>query len=219
MVFTGDALLIRGCGRTDFQDGNPGQLFDSITQRLFTLDDETRVYPAHDYNGRISSTIGAEKRWNPRLGNNRSKAEFVELMNHLNLDMPKKINEAVPANMPCGINFDPQRYVLDDFSMDDLHQVWRQLPQDALIVDNRTPQEFSDGHIPGSCNIPLGTESEHLATLNQYNKVYLHCRSGRRSQTVFTNLTLQGIDHLVCICHSGMPDWINAGYPVATGTG
>jgi sulfur dioxygenase len=216
MVFTGDTLLIRGCGRTDFQDGDPEQLFDSITQQLFTLDDETRVYPAHDYNGRIASTIGEEKRWNSRLGNSRPKSEFVELMNNLNLDMPKKINEAVPANLSCGINFDPQRYLLGDFSMDDLHQVWQKLPEDALIVDNRSPEEFASGHIPGSCNMPIGTESEGLDTLNRYRTVYIHCRSGRRSQTVFTNLTLQGMENLVCICHSGMPDWIDAGYPVET---
>jgi sulfur dioxygenase len=214
MVFTGDTLLIRGCGRTDFQDGDPGQLFDSITQKLFTLGDDTRVYPGHDYNGRIGSTIGEEKRWNLRLGNNRPKAEFVELMNNLNLDMPKKINEAVPANISCGINFDPKRYVLDDISMDDLHQIWQQLPEDTLIVDNRTPEEFASGHVPGSCNMPMGTENEHLNTLKRFKKVYIHCRSGRRSQTVFTNLNLLGIEHLACVCHSGMPDWIKAGYEI-----
>lgn len=214
MVFTGDALLIRGCGRTDFQDGDPGQLFDSITHQLFNLGDDTRVYPGHDYNGRISSTIGEEKLWNLRLGNNRTKTEFIELMNNLNLDMPKKINEAVPANISCGINFDPKRYVLDDISMDDLHQVWQHLPEDTLIVDNRTPEEFASGHVPGSCNMPMGTENEHLETLKRYKKVYIHCRSGRRSQTVFTNLNLLGINHLACVCHSGMPDWIKAGYEV-----
>jgi glyoxylase-like metal-dependent hydrolase (beta-lactamase superfamily II)/rhodanese-related sulfurtransferase len=214
MVFTGDTLLIRGCGRTDFQDGDPEQLFDSITQQLFTFGDDTRVYPGHDYNGRMSSTIGEEKRWNLRLGNDRSKTEFIDLMNNLNLDLPKKINEAVPANMSCGINFNPKRYVLDDVSMDDLHQVWKQLPEDTLIVDNRTPEEFDSGHIPGSCNMPMGTENEHLDTLKQYKKVYIHCRSGRRSQTVFTNLNFLGIDHLACVCHGGMPDWIKAGYEI-----
>jgi sulfur dioxygenase len=216
MVFTGDTLLIRGCGRTDFQDGDPADLFDSITQQLFTLENATKVYPGHDYNGRINSTIGEEKRWNLRLGNNRPKAEFVELMNNLNLDMPKKINEAVPANMSCGINFNPKRYVLDDISMDDLHQIWQQITEDTLIVDNRTPEEFASGHIPGSCNMPMGTENQHLEILKQYKKVYIHCRSGRRSQTVFTNLNLLGIDHLACVCHSGMPDWIKAGYEVET---
>jgi sulfur dioxygenase len=214
MVFTGDTLLIRGCGRTDFQDGDPEQLFDSITQQLFTFGDNTRVYPGHDYNGRMSSTIGEEKRWNLRLGNDRPKTEFINLMNNLNLDLPKKINEAVPANMSCGINFNPKRYVLDDVSMDDLHQVWKQLPEDTLIVDNRTPEEFDSGHIPGSCNMPMGTENEHLDTLKQYKKVYIHCRSGRRSQTVFTNLNFLGIDHLACVCHGGMPDWIKAGYEI-----
>jgi sulfur dioxygenase len=214
MVFTGDTLLIRGCGRTDFQDGDPGQLFDSITQQLFNLDDETKVYPAHDYNGRLGSTIGEEKRWNLRLGNNRPKKGFVELMDNLNLDMPKKINEAVPANISCGINFDPKRYMLDDITMDDLYRIWQQLPEETLIVDNRTPEEFNSGHVPGSYNLPIGTENEHLETLKRYKKVYIHCRSGRRSQTVFTNLNLLGITHLACVCHSGMPDWIKAGYEV-----
>ena len=214
MVFTGDTLLIRGCGRTDFQDGDPAILYDSITQKLFTLGDEVRVYPGHDYNGRISSTIGEEKSWNSRLGGNRSKQEFVELMNNLNLDLPKNINEAVPANMNCGINFDPRRYLLRDFSMNDLHEVWQDQNEDTLILDNRTPEEYARGHVPGSLNIPLGTEDGQIETLNNYSQVYIYCRSGRRAQTSFTNLNLQGLEHLVCISHSGMPDWIAAGYQV-----
>jgi sulfur dioxygenase len=103
-VLTGDALFIRGCGRTDFQSGNPGHLYDSITQRLFTLPDETLVYPGHDYRGQTVSTIGEEKRWNPRLAK-RSREEFIELMNNLNLPNPKKIMEAVPANEQCGKQF------------------------------------------------------------------------------------------------------------------
>lgn len=103
MVFTGDALLIRGCGRTDFQQGNPEKLYESITQKLFTLPDETLVYPAHDYKGRMVSSIGEEKRYNPRAGQGKSKGEFVEIMNNLNLAKPKKIEEAVPANLTCGI--------------------------------------------------------------------------------------------------------------------
>ena len=102
-VFTGDALLIRGCGRTDFQSGDAGQLYDSIHQKLFTLPDSTIVYPAHDYRGMPCSTIGEEKTHNPRLGNNRSKRDFVDLMNSLDLDPPKKIAEAVPGNLECGL--------------------------------------------------------------------------------------------------------------------
>jgi glyoxylase-like metal-dependent hydrolase (beta-lactamase superfamily II) len=168
MLFSGDTLLIRGCGRADFQDGDPGTLYDSITQKLFTLADDTIVYPAHDYNGRTSSTIGEEKAWNPRLGGNRSRDEFIDIMNNLNLDMPKRIHEAVPANLSVGINFDANRYLLQDFDMNDLHSVWQQLPDNVLVLDNRTPEEYARGHVPGSRNIPMGTENEHLDELHHH---------------------------------------------------
>lgn len=100
-VFTGDALFVRGTGRTDFQNGDPAQLHDSITRVLFALPDHTRVWPGHDYRGHTVSTIGEEKRHNPRLAG-RSRAEFIELMNNLGLPRPKKIDEAVPANRGCG---------------------------------------------------------------------------------------------------------------------
>ncbi|MBE9143759.1 MBL fold metallo-hydrolase [Planktothrix mougeotii] len=100
-LLTGDSLLIRGCGRTDFQSGNAGLLYDHITQKLFTLPDQTAVYPGHDYQGRTVSTIGEEKQFNPRfVGKDRNS--FIEMMNNLNLPNPKKIAEAVPANQLCG---------------------------------------------------------------------------------------------------------------------
>jgi sulfur dioxygenase len=213
MVFTGDALLIHGCGRTDFQQGNPETLYDSVTQKLFTLPDNTIVYPAHDYNGRSASSIGEEKRWNPRLGNNKGKDEFVEIMRNLNLDLPKKINEAVPANMKAGISFDPKRYLHEEFSMTDLLQAWKSLPKDELIVDTRTVEEFEMGHVPGALNIPFGEENKHAEELAEYKKVYLYCRSGRRAQTAFTNLSIMGLHNLVCVGHSGMPEWVLSGFP------
>ncbi|MEH2051951.1 FAD/NAD(P)-binding protein [Nostoc sp.] len=100
-LLTGDALLIRGCGRTDFQSGDAGTLYDTVTQQLFTLPDETLVYPAHDYKGRTVSTIGEEKRLNPRFAN-RTRDQFIAIMSHLGLSYPKKMNEAVPANEYCG---------------------------------------------------------------------------------------------------------------------
>jgi len=102
-VFTGDALLINGCGRTDFQSGDAKTLYRSITKKLFTLDDETIVYPGHDYNGFTSSTIGREKTFNPRLGNNRSEQEFVAIMDSLILQPPARIDIAVPGNQHCGL--------------------------------------------------------------------------------------------------------------------
>mmetsp|Transcript_25136 Transcript_25136/g.44824 ORF Transcript_25136/g.44824 Transcript_25136/m.44824 type:complete len:167 (-) Transcript_25136:243-743(-) len=101
MVFTGDALLVRGCGRTDFQQGSSETLYKSVHEQLFTLPDDTTVFPAHDYKGRTSSTIGEEKQHNPRLS--KSMEEFVQIMANLNLPYPKKIDEALPANLACGI--------------------------------------------------------------------------------------------------------------------
>jgi glyoxylase-like metal-dependent hydrolase (beta-lactamase superfamily II) len=101
-VFSGDALLIDGCGRTDFQGGDAGALYDSIHGRLFTLPDITRVYPGHDYRGNTVSTIGWEKRHNARL-TGRSRAEFIELMGNLKLPRPKMLDIFVPANRRLGI--------------------------------------------------------------------------------------------------------------------
>jgi glyoxylase-like metal-dependent hydrolase (beta-lactamase superfamily II) len=101
-VFTGDALLIRGSGRTDFQQGSPETLYRSVHDKLFRLPEETQVYPGHDYRGQTSSTIALEKKYNPRLGGGRSREEFVKIMSELKLDPPKKIHEALPANMACG---------------------------------------------------------------------------------------------------------------------
>ncbi|MDJ0733574.1 MAG: MBL fold metallo-hydrolase [Nostocaceae cyanobacterium] len=100
-VLTGDALFIRGCGRTDFQSGDAGTLYDSVTEKLFSLPDNTLVYPGHDYRGHMVSTIGEEKRWNPRFAG-RSREDFIELMGNLNLPNPQKMMEAVPANESCG---------------------------------------------------------------------------------------------------------------------
>ena len=102
-VFTGDALLIRGCGRTDFQGGSAETLYDSLHARIFSLPPSTRVYPGHDYQGRTVSTVGEELEFNPRLGGGRSKAAFVQIMADLHLDPPSKLAEAVPANQRCGL--------------------------------------------------------------------------------------------------------------------
>lgn len=101
MVFTGDTLLVRGNGRTDFQQGSSEKLYDSI-HKLFQLPDHFTVYPGHDYRGQTKSTIALEKQHNPRIGGGRSKKEFVEIMKNLKLSDPKKMMEAVPANMACG---------------------------------------------------------------------------------------------------------------------
>lgn len=99
-LFTGDALLIRGCGRTDFQNGDAGTLYDNIHKKVFTLPDSTLIYPGHDYNGFTVTTVGEEKKYNPRLTLTREK--FIDLMANLNLPEPKKIHVALPLNQRCG---------------------------------------------------------------------------------------------------------------------
>lgn len=101
-VFTGDTLLIGGCGRTDFQQGDAGQLYDSITRRLFSLPPDTLVYPGHDYTGNTVSTIKQEMAKNARLGAGRTREEFIAIMRNLKLAYPKFIDQALPANQSCG---------------------------------------------------------------------------------------------------------------------
>jgi sulfur dioxygenase len=107
-VFTGDALLIRGCGRTDFQEGNSNTLYDSVVGQLFSLPDSTEVCCAHNYDGLTSSSVGEERAWNPRLAvqgpaGPKTKSEFWTIMDNLKLPYPKKIDISLPANIKCGL--------------------------------------------------------------------------------------------------------------------
>ncbi len=106
-MFTGDALLVRGCGRTDFQQGNSKTLYNSVHKNIFTLPEDYIVYPAHDYNGQLCSTVGEEKRYNPRL--TKTEEEFVKIMSDLKLANPKQIDVAVPNNMVCGLHYVPNQ--------------------------------------------------------------------------------------------------------------
>lgn len=101
-VFTGDALFVRGTGRTDFQQGSPETLFESITKKLYTLPDDTLVYPGHDYKGQTVSSVAEERAYNPRVKDGTTRSEFVLTMKNLKLDLPKKIHEALPLNLKCG---------------------------------------------------------------------------------------------------------------------
>jgi sulfur dioxygenase len=102
-LFTGDTLMINGCGRTDFQDGSSDKLFHSVREKLFKYPDNTVVYPAHDYKGLTSTTIGEQKKSNPRIGLNVSKDQFIEIMANLKLSPPKNIEENLPRNLKCGL--------------------------------------------------------------------------------------------------------------------
>ena len=160
-VFTGDTLLIQGCGRTDFQSGDAGALYDSITQKLFTLPETTIVWPGHDYQGRTQSTIGAEQATNPRLAG-KSRDEFIRLMNALDLPPPRRIDEAVPANRRSGLRQDagvpseddtrdvrPAQGYAGDLAPETAH-AWLQAGR-AALVDVRTDAEREwVGFVPGA---------------------------------------------------------------------
>ena len=102
MAFTGDTIFIRGCGRTDFQKGSSATLYHSVHNHIFTLPEHCRLYPGHDYKGRTVTTVGEEMAHNPRLGGGKTLAEFEAIMDSLNLSLPQRIEEAVPANLSCG---------------------------------------------------------------------------------------------------------------------
>lgn len=102
-IFTGDALLVRDCGRTDFQAGDSSALYNSINEKIFSLDDATTIYPGHDYYGFTASTVKEEKQFNNRLGDGKTEDEFVEIMANLDLALPKRIKESVPGNTNCGL--------------------------------------------------------------------------------------------------------------------
>ena len=214
MVFTGDTLFIRGCGRTDFQQGDPVILFQSITKKLYTLPDETLVYPGHDYNGRSVSTIIEEKKHNQRIPTTQTEADFAKLMNSLNLPMPKRIKEAVPANMGCGFSADQGHLTEEVFGVDDLQKIINSITEEEVVIDCRTTSEYESGHIPGAINIPMGKELENIDELADYSKIYIYCQSGRRSQSVYTSLLSKGLNNMVCLGSSGLDEWIKCGYQI-----
>lgn len=213
-VFTGDALLIRGCGRTDFQNGDAGQLYDSITQTLFALPDETVVYPAHDYRGFTSSTIGEEKRYNARLAG-ATRGRFVELMGSLGLPPPVKLAEAVPANRACGFAPPPQQ---DDAAA----AVVEITPAAALearssvrLVDVREADELTGelGRIPCAEHVPLATLAERSRCWDKHQPIIVICRSGGRSRRAAEALVRDGFERVLDMA-GGMLAYRAAGLPI-----
>ena len=199
MAFTGDTLLIRGCGRTDFQQGDPRALFASVHEKLFALPEDTRVYPAHDYKGRTMSTIAEEKAHNPRLGGGKTLDEFVAIMEELNLSQPKKIDIAVPANLQCGNVEADVLQVREDAPWAPLTRTPEGIPEvahewvgdhidEVRLIDVREPDELEGelGSLYGVENIPLGKLEEAMRATSDEERAQptvTVCRSGNRSGT------------------------------------
>jgi glyoxylase-like metal-dependent hydrolase (beta-lactamase superfamily II)/rhodanese-related sulfurtransferase len=225
MVFTGDALLIRGAGRTDFQQGNAHTLYQSVRRELFTLPDDCIVYPAHDYKGLTSSSIGEERRHNPRLGGERSEGDFAGIMQNLGLAHPKQIEQAVPANLVCGrIPAAIAPAVLDwaplhrnYAGIDEVDPEWVATHGDAArVIDVREPDEYTGplGHIAGAELVPLRELVGSVAAIPRDKPIVTVCRSGGRSAQAFVLLRRAGIERVANLT-GGMLRWHECGLPVS----
>ncbi len=218
-VFTGDTLLIRGTGRTDFQNGDPAAAYDSIFNKLLKLPDETLVYPAHDYKGDTVSTIGEEKAFNPRL-QVQSVEQYVEIMNNLNLPDPKMMDVAVPANLHVGLSQDEieaRGWSLDSAAAREIME-----RPDHILVDLRDPGERArHGVIPGSAHAPYSDLEANLAPgglLRELagqtgHRLVFYCAYGERSAMAVQAAQDAGLTTARHI-KGGLDAWKKAGGPI-----
>ena len=221
-VFTGDTLLIRGTGRTDFQNGSARAQYDSIFNRLLKLPEETMVFPAHDYKGDTVSTIGEEKRYNPRL-QVRSVDEYVELMGNLNLPNPKLMDVVLPANMHVGLHQDD--LAKEGLSFTAREAIERMGRPDILLVDLRENSERAKhGTLPGALHAPYPGICEalqpggmlHEVAAATGRRVVFFCAFGERSAMAVAAAKKAGLANTAHI-EGGIDAWKKAGGPVMTG--
>jgi len=228
MAFTGDAVLIRGCGRTDFQQGDARRLFRAVKEQVFTLPEDCVLYPAHDYRGLTASSVGEERRYNPRLGGGVLEEDFVGYMRHLGLPHPKQIDVAVPANLRCGQPADnvlppdapgwaPLTYTFAGIW--EVHPEWLEENLDRVqVVDVREPVEFSGalGHLRGAQLMPLGELEARADALDRTRPIVVVCRSGARSAQATVLLHKAGFERLANLS-GGMLRWRAQRLPVEGG--
>jgi len=225
MAFTGDCLLIRGSGRTDFQQGDPREMYRSVRSQILTLPPACLLYPAHDYRGLTVTSVAEERRFNPRLGGDIGEGDFVGYMNNLGLPHPKLMDIAVPANLRCGkpeketaLPAEPTWAPLT-FTF---AGIWEIQP-DALeenaakvqVVDVREADEYAGpiGHIEGSRLIPLGQLPKRTDELGRDRPVVTVCRSGARSAQASVLLQKAGFTDVANLA-GGMLRWRAEGHPV-----
>jgi glyoxylase-like metal-dependent hydrolase (beta-lactamase superfamily II)/rhodanese-related sulfurtransferase len=219
-VFTGDTLLIRGTGRTDFQNGDPRQQYESIFNRLLRLPDATMVFPAHDYKGDTVSTIGEEKAFNPRL-QVKSPEEYIELMSNLKLGNPKMMDVAVPANMRVGLH--QQEIARRGWALtaaDALPLVGQ--PEVALIDLRERSERERHGTIPGSLHVPYPSLQEsigaggmlHELAKSTGKRLVFYCAFGERSAMAVQAAQDAGLSS-ACHVQGGIDAWKKANGPLA----
>jgi sulfur dioxygenase len=228
MAFTGDCLLVRGCGRTDFQGGDARLLYRAVHQQIFTLPEDCLLYPAHDYRGITATSVGEERRLNPRLGGDLSEDDFAGYMRNLGLPHPKQMAVAVPANLRCGQpdsseaaaeapDWGPLAFTFAGF--------WEIQPQwveehlkELQLVDVREPEEFAGplGHIPGAQLLPLGRLAEEAQQLDRERPIVTVCRAGGRSAQATVLLHRAGFTKVANLA-GGMLRWRAQGLVVTGG--
>ena len=219
-VFTGDTLLIGGTGRTDLPTGDPDALYDSLFNRLLKLDAALKVYPAHDYKGRSHSTIGAEIEANPRL-QKRDRAEFIAMMNQLNLDAPTHLTEALRTNMSGGKTV---AQLLSDaaarvpfISMTELAERVARNDLGLVLLDVREKDAFAAGHIPGAQHLPRGQlelrVNKELPDPTQ--RILVCCEFGQISTLAAATLRDMGFGQTAAL-DGGIKAWRESGLPLRT---
>ena len=229
-AFTGDCLLIRGTGRTDFQQGDAHAMYRSIRSQILTLPAGCLLYPAHDYRGLLVTSVEEERRFNPRLGGEIAVGDFAGYMRNLKLAHPKMIDVAVPANLRCG-RPENETGLARDPTWAHLHYsfagLWEIDPhgleehvQDVQILDVREPDEFSGplGHIAGAVLIPLGELAGRLGELKRDRPIVTVCRAGSRSAQAVTILLQNGFTDVANLT-GGMLRWRAEAHPVEGGSG
>jgi len=216
-AFTGDALLIRGCGRCDFQQGDARTLYRSITSRIFPLPEACQLYPGHDYSGRTVSSVAEEKAFNARLGGSANERDFVSYLENMKLPHPGRIAEALPANLRCGRPLQESDAAVDRWApvqrsyagLPELEPAWVADHRQALtLVDVRGTEEFKgpDGHLAGSLLIPLPELQERLEEIPSERPVVLLCHSGSRS-ALATQVLIKAGRERVANLRGGLRAW------------
>ncbi len=225
-AFTGDALLIRGAGRTDFQGGSPQRLYQSVREQIFSLDDSCLLYPGHDYAGRTVTTVWEEKTYNPRLNQEVREEDFVGYMNHLGLPHPKKMDEAVPANLQCGR---PKSGQMQPFVpawgpvVRTYAGVWQVEPEwvfahraQLTLIDVREEGEIAAdplGHVQGAEIVPLSKLRAALSGLSKAHPIVTLCPAGARSAMAAQLIEGSGIKEVANL-RGGLLAWRDLGLPL-----
>ena len=231
MAFTGDCLLIRGSGRTDFQEGDPAAMFRSVREQIFSLPAECLLYPAHDYRGLTVTSVAEERRYNPRLGGDIAVGDFTGYMKNLRLAHPRLLEVAVPANLRCGR---PETTDAQDPTADpswahlrySFAGVWEIDPHGLeehhaplQVLDVRELDEFTGplGHIKGAVLIPLGELAARVDELQRDRPIVAVCRAGSRSAQATMILQQAGFTEIANL-NGGMLRWRAEGYSVEGGS-